>query len=117
MRCCETNKEMSSLYFGLYAFCQFEARVPEFEAVYSAHSCTGKEGVEDGWMYYYVQLKKSTQSHVGTINIVVLILCIPYFFLLTSSIKCTLLYSSYELRPSTQRHHTTELVQPQFLDL
>jgi hypothetical protein len=30
---------MSSLYFGLDVFCQFEARVPEFDAVYSVH-CT-----------------------------------------------------------------------------
>jgi hypothetical protein len=31
MRCCEFSKEMSSLYFGLDVFCQFEARVPEFD--------------------------------------------------------------------------------------
>ncbi len=35
MRYSEISKEMSSLYFGLDAFCQLEARVPEFEAVFS----------------------------------------------------------------------------------
>jgi hypothetical protein len=39
MRYCEISKEMSSLHFGLDVFCQFEARVPEFDAVYSVH-CT-----------------------------------------------------------------------------
>ncbi len=33
------RKEMSSLYFGLDIFCQFEARVPEYDAVLSVQ-CT-----------------------------------------------------------------------------
>jgi hypothetical protein len=46
MRYCEISKEMSSLYCGLDVFCQFEARAPEFEAVYSVQ-CTlyGGEGL------------------------------------------------------------------------
>jgi hypothetical protein len=42
MRYCEMSKEMSSLYFGLDVFYQFEARVPEFDycSVFSVH-CTG----------------------------------------------------------------------------
>ncbi len=45
MRYCEIGKEMSSLHFGLDVFCQFEARVPEFDkhTVYSGH-CTGGGG-------------------------------------------------------------------------
>ncbi len=35
MRYCEIGKEMSSLYFGRDVFGQFEARVPEFDAVFS----------------------------------------------------------------------------------
>ncbi len=34
MRYCEISKAMSSLYFGLDVFCQCEARVPEFDAVF-----------------------------------------------------------------------------------
>jgi hypothetical protein len=36
---CEISKEMSSLNFGLTVFCQFEARVPVFDAVFSVQ-CT-----------------------------------------------------------------------------
>ncbi len=39
MRYCEISKDMSSLYFGLDVFCQFEARVPEFDAVFCVQ-CT-----------------------------------------------------------------------------
>jgi hypothetical protein len=39
------SKEMSSLYFGLDVFCQFEARVPEFDAVFSVHYTRGREGL------------------------------------------------------------------------
>ncbi len=39
MRYCEISKEMTSLYFGLDVFCQFEARVPEFDAVFNVQ-CT-----------------------------------------------------------------------------
>ncbi len=38
MRYCEISKEMSLLYFVLGVFCQFEARVPEFYAVFSVQS-------------------------------------------------------------------------------
>ncbi len=31
MRYCEISQKMSSLYFGLAVFCQFEARSPEFD--------------------------------------------------------------------------------------
>jgi hypothetical protein len=34
MRYYEISKAMSSLYFGLDVFCQLEARVPEFDAVF-----------------------------------------------------------------------------------
>jgi hypothetical protein len=37
--CCEISEEISLLYFGLDAFCQFEARVPIFDAVFSVQ-CT-----------------------------------------------------------------------------
>ncbi len=43
MRYCEIGKEMSSLYFGLDVFGQFEARVPEFDAVFSVQ-CTLHRG-------------------------------------------------------------------------
>jgi hypothetical protein len=33
MRYYEISKEMSSLYLGPDVFCQFEARVPEFDTV------------------------------------------------------------------------------------
>ncbi len=33
LRYSQISKEMSSLYFGLKIFCQFEARVLEFDAV------------------------------------------------------------------------------------
>jgi hypothetical protein len=36
MRPCEISTDMSSLYFGLDVFCQFECRVPEYHAVISA---------------------------------------------------------------------------------
>jgi hypothetical protein len=39
MRYREINKEMSSLYFGLDVFCQFDAKVPELDAVFSVE-CT-----------------------------------------------------------------------------
>jgi hypothetical protein len=39
IRYSEIRKEMSSLYFGLDGFCQFEAIVLEFDAVFSVH-CT-----------------------------------------------------------------------------
>ncbi len=35
---CEISKEMSLVYFVLDVFCQFEARVPEFYAVFSVQS-------------------------------------------------------------------------------
>ncbi len=46
MRYCEISKEMSLLYFGLDVFCQFEARVPEFDqrSVCSVY-CTEGGGV------------------------------------------------------------------------
>ncbi len=39
MKYCEISQEMSSLSFGLNVFCQFESRVPEFDAVFSVQ-CT-----------------------------------------------------------------------------
>ncbi len=39
MRYCEIRKEMSSLYFALDIFFQFEAKVPEYDAMYTVH-CT-----------------------------------------------------------------------------
>jgi hypothetical protein len=45
MRFCEINKEMSWLYFGLDMFCQFKARVPEFDTVFSVqHTLYGGGG-------------------------------------------------------------------------
>jgi hypothetical protein len=35
MRYCSISKDMLSLHFGPDVFCQFEARVPEFYAVFS----------------------------------------------------------------------------------
>jgi hypothetical protein len=34
-RCSKISKEMSLLYFGLDVFCQFEARIPEFDGEFS----------------------------------------------------------------------------------
>ncbi len=39
MSYCKSSKEMSSLYFGLDVFCQFEARVLELYTVFSL-KCT-----------------------------------------------------------------------------
>jgi hypothetical protein len=44
---CEISKEMSSLYSGQDVFCQFEARVPEFKAVFSVQ-CILYRGGEGG---------------------------------------------------------------------
>jgi hypothetical protein len=44
MRYNEISKEMSSLFFGLDVFCQFEARVPEFDAVFSTQYTLYKKG-------------------------------------------------------------------------
>jgi hypothetical protein len=41
MRYCQRSEKMSSLYFGLDVFCQFEARVPEFDAVFSVKYNSG----------------------------------------------------------------------------
>jgi hypothetical protein len=59
MRYCEISKKMLSVYFGLNIFCQFEARVPEFDAVFSVH-CTGGGGM--GCMSNYETLASNRQN-------------------------------------------------------
>jgi hypothetical protein len=46
MRYCEISTDMSPLYLELDVFCQFEARVPEFDAVQcTVHTVRGGGGV------------------------------------------------------------------------
>jgi hypothetical protein len=58
MRYREISKEMSSLYFGLDVFCQFESKVPEFDAVlgvlYTLQSTTDEGG---GGVACFLELK------------------------------------------------------------
>jgi hypothetical protein len=55
------SKEMYSMYFGLDVFCQFEARVPEFDTVFVVQ-CTLYIGGEGLHVRFWDSNRQNTAS-------------------------------------------------------